>query len=356
MIEASFDGGRSAAVAGAYQHDRGQRLRMRGLPAPEELAGLDEALGDCEVTVQAQYAFTGDSQTETRLAVWSEEERVWTAAVPDIYMTRNEDVHVYVYVSYGQTQESGRAKTCYEAVFRPLSRPAPGTEVTPDQLSAWDALAQEVNLSLAGVNAAASKANAAAQTAAEAAARAGGAAQTAQQAADCLEERIAGTTATAVTLPAGSEATASIEAGDNSWQIVIGVPVGADGRPGVCEINGIAVPEDGRIELTAQDVGALAEDTALLEQRVYLADIPAAGWQAQESGAFEQSAALEGMLETDIALIDVDMTEADAGTAEALLNAWALVDRARTTDGGITLTCYRGAPQTDMRVKVEVIR
>ena len=43
MIEASFEQGRgrSAAVSGAYQYDTGQRIRMHGLPGPEELARRD---------------------------------------------------------------------------------------------------------------------------------------------------------------------------------------------------------------------------------------------------------------------------------------------------------------------------
>ena len=168
MIEASFGADRSAAVSGAYQHDRGQRLRLRGLPPPEVLAQLDE-LVDCDaVTVQAQYAFVGDSQTETRLAVWDEAQGAWTAAVPDVYMTRCEDVHVYVYVDYGQNEDGQRAKTCYEAVFRPESRPAPGDGVTPGQVNAWDALVQEVNLAIAGTNAAAASANGEATAAREA--------------------------------------------------------------------------------------------------------------------------------------------------------------------------------------------
>ena len=46
MIEASFEQGRgrSAAVSGAYQYDTGQRLRMYGLPGPDELAQRDELL------------------------------------------------------------------------------------------------------------------------------------------------------------------------------------------------------------------------------------------------------------------------------------------------------------------------
>lgn len=70
MIEASFEQAthKSAAIGGIYQYDTGQRLRMHGLPTPEELAEMDDFLVGDAVTVQAQYGYIGDSQTETRLA------------------------------------------------------------------------------------------------------------------------------------------------------------------------------------------------------------------------------------------------------------------------------------------------
>ena len=39
MIEANFESRthKNAAIAGVYQYDTGQRLRMRGLPTPDEL-------------------------------------------------------------------------------------------------------------------------------------------------------------------------------------------------------------------------------------------------------------------------------------------------------------------------------
>ena len=186
MIEASFEQGRgrSAAVSGAYQYDTGQRLRMYGLPGPDELAQRDELLSGELVAVQAQFGFAGDSQTETRLAQYDEASGAWVAAIPDTYMTQSRDVHVYVYVSYGQTEEASRAKTCYEAVFRPISRPAPGDAVTPDQVNAWDALVQEINLTLATVNTAISGANAAAERANEQSGTARTAAQEAAAAAE----------------------------------------------------------------------------------------------------------------------------------------------------------------------------
>ena len=62
MIEASFEQAthKSAAIGGIYQYDTGQRLRMHGLPTPEELAEMDDFLVGDAVTVQAQYGYIGD--------------------------------------------------------------------------------------------------------------------------------------------------------------------------------------------------------------------------------------------------------------------------------------------------------
>lgn len=167
MIEASFEAEKSnkAAVRGAYQYDTGQRLRMYGLPTPDELAQKDDFISGSTVAVQVQYGFLGDEQTETRLALYEAEKKTWLAEIPDLYMTENVPVHVYVYVSYGGTKEASRSKTCYEAVFTPEGRPAPSSHVTPAQVNAWDALVREINLTLAAVNMAESGANAAAAAA-----------------------------------------------------------------------------------------------------------------------------------------------------------------------------------------------
>ena len=184
MIHASFDdrSHKSAAIAGIYQYDTGQRLKMHGLPSPRELAERDDFLSGDAVTVQAQYGFVGDSQTETRMASYDEGSGCWTADIPDIYLTRSSTVKVFVYVGYGAAEGAGRSKTCYEGSFTPVSRPAPGTQVTPEQTNAWDALVAEVNLTLAKMNTATSGANAAAETAnvaAKAADKAAGGAESA---------------------------------------------------------------------------------------------------------------------------------------------------------------------------------
>lgn len=167
MIEASFEPrrGRETAISGVYQYDTGQRLRMHGLPTPEELAQRDDFLAGDSVVVQTQYSFAGDEQAEMRLAVYDEGSDAWLADIPDIYMARSAPVCVYIYVMYGSTETALRAKTCYEATFTPIGRPAPSTIVTPNQTNTWDILVEEINLTLAAMNAATSATNAATETA-----------------------------------------------------------------------------------------------------------------------------------------------------------------------------------------------
>ena len=240
MIEASFEQGRgrSAAVSGVYQYDTGQRLRLRGLPSPDEMLERDALLSGEAATVQAQFAYEGDSQTEPRLAAWDDELMAWLVDIPDAYLTRSETVRVYVEVYYGADENGARTKTMYEGVFRPISRPAsPGT-ATDDQLSAWETLAAEVDLVL-------STAGPAQQNAVSQAESAIAAANAAQTAADNARETAAGTqdaaaalastagalggmTVRAVTLAAGESATAEL-AGN---VLTVGIPRGADGPKG----------------------------------------------------------------------------------------------------------------------------
>lgn len=240
MIEASFDAqGRSAAASGAYQYDTGQRIRLHGLPAPEEMAEMDDFIEGDVVTVQVQYGYAGDSQTEMRLAAYDAYAGIWTAQVPDVYLRRSEDVHLYVYVSYGETEEKSRAKTMYEAVFRPIGRPAPNEAVTPDQVNAWNALVQEINLAISDTNTAQSGANAAANTAATAAETAREAAKGAQEAANAAQAEGARVqnawmqaTVSADTLEPGEAATVTLTENEGVKHLAYGIPRGRDGEKG----------------------------------------------------------------------------------------------------------------------------
>ena len=238
MLEASFNAGRSrgASISGAYQYDTGQRIRMYGLPAPDELSEMDDFLSGDVVTVQAQYAYAGDSQSEPRLCTYNEQEACWVAGVPDQYLTRSEAVSVYVYVSYGEDDTRSRSKTMYEGRFTPVSRSAPGDSVTPDQKNAWDALVGEVNLALAAIGTATSGANAAAATANTAAQSAQSAAQAASSAAEAANQMTASwanATAEVTTLDPGSDATVALgENADGAKKLSFGVPKGEKGDKG----------------------------------------------------------------------------------------------------------------------------
>lgn len=241
MLEASFDAlkTRGASISGAYQYDTGQRVKMYGLPTPQELSERDDFLSGDMVTVQAQYSHRGDAQSESRLAVYDEDEDAWFADVPDVYMTRAEPVYVYVYVMYGADAEHSRSKTMYEGRFTPIARSAPGTAVTPDQLNAWDALVAEVNLTLASMNTAISDANAATAQANAAAGKANDAADEARTAANAASSAVEGAnkwanaTASAATLEPGSEATVTVtENAQGGKHLTYGIPRGEKGEKG----------------------------------------------------------------------------------------------------------------------------
>lgn len=347
MIEASFEGmaERSAAVSGAYQYDTGQRLKMHGLPSPAELAGRDDFLSGDVVTVQAQYAFRGDSQTETRLAVYDEETETWTAAVPDRYLTRCADVQVYIYAGYGQTEEGMRAKTCYEAVFRPVSRPAPGTEVTPEQKNAWDALAQEVNLAIADVGRAASNANAQAETAKEAAERA----DRASGAAEAWLTEMDATEVTAQTLPPGSAATVTVTDQGTHRTVAFGIP---KGDPGIIRINDKVISDSGEVTLTAADVGALPDTHKAAV--FFETTLTAGGWNEYESTSLSmQLVDVEGLLETDNPVIDID---AGRGISNAIIRAWAKVAYITIKDNLLVATSLDGAIDTSIPIRLMCVR
>lgn len=230
MIEANFESRthKSAAIAGIYQYDTGQRLRMRGLPTPDELAEMDDFLTGDVVTVQAQYGYAGDSQTETRIASYDEETGCWTADIPDVYLTRSSAVKVFVYVSYGATDGESRAKTCYEGSFTPISRPAPSTQVTPSQGNAWDALVTEINLTLSKINTAISEANAAtegAKTQTEAT-------QKAVQAANTQAQRLADMDIRAQAREYGSGSTAQMADSGGKLVLTLGIERGKPGAKG----------------------------------------------------------------------------------------------------------------------------
>lgn len=239
MIEASFDrSSRQAAVSGVYQYDTGQRLRLSGLPSPDEMSEADDFLSGDLAAVQVHFGYEGDEQTAMRLAQWDDDRWCWMTDIPDEYLTRIEPVHVFVYVSHGSDENQSRGKTMYEGVFTPISRPAPSNVVSEDQLARWAALEAEVDLVLVSLNAAEQNAlgeveetNAAAKAASDAANSAQSAADRASDATARLDSVGAvwgGMTVRTTALSAGSAATATL----SGRTLTLGVPNGAKGQAG----------------------------------------------------------------------------------------------------------------------------
>ena len=251
MLEASFDPrvSRGAAIHGADQYDTGQRLRLCGLPAPDELSEADDLLGLSVAAVQVHFAYDGDAQSEPVLAQWEEDMDAWVSVVPDEYLTRAEPVRVYVYVYYGADGESERAKTMYEGVFTPRSRTAPNNVATEDQLAWWQSEEAEVQLALSAAQTATDKANAqeeatlaSAQAALDAAALTNEAADGASSAANRLTragEALSGVTMQAVTVDSSAAAQVTLSGGVQTFYIPRG-DVGPQGEQGPTGATGPA--------------------------------------------------------------------------------------------------------------------
>lgn len=250
MIEAHFDTAQSrmSAISGVYQYDTGQRLRLLGLPSPQELAGKDDFLSGDLPAVQAQFCNKGDSQAEMRLAVWNEARGSWLVDVPDELLTKPEPVYVYVYVYHGETTNDDgddiatRAKTMYEGVFTPIGRPAPNNIATPEQWEAWEVKLTEVELATATTSTAENNALAEVEATRKAAQSlekptadvlaAGDAAAAEAQAIKKMDDNWEKTTIEKTALAPGSEPKITVEKTNGVRHIVLGIPQGADGAKG----------------------------------------------------------------------------------------------------------------------------
>ena len=355
MINASFSSsGRDAAISGAFQYDTGQRLRMHGLPSPDEFLAKDEHLSGGMVTVEAQFSFMGDEKTEARPATWDAESEVWTVAVPDVYLRRYADVHLYVYVSYGQTDKEMRAKTVYEAVFRPISRPAPGGEVTENQKDEWQGFKDEINLKLTEAGTAISGANAAKEAATDAANAANAAAEKAIGDVSAYLSFLGRTDVTAERIEPYADPTVKVEKktddeGNEYTLVTFGVP------QSVVTVNDRKADDKGNIALTYDDVGALPKDHRASVE--ITAEIPSGGWTKNGNYYYKQID-VAGILASDEPIVDINITtmaDWSETAVAAMQKAWANVVKVETANGSIRAYAYK-APTAVIPIKLLCVR
>lgn len=252
LLEASFDRmSREAAIDGAYQYDTGQRLRLSGLPSPDEMGETDDFLSGNLAVVQVHFSYLGDTQAQVSLAQWDDERWCWVVRVPDEYLTRHETVNVYVVIGHGSDESGNRSKTQYEGTFTPISRPAPNNIVSEDQIERWETLESEVELALVSAQTAQENALDKVEPAHDAAQNASEATKTAQDAGKKAAEAYAKMQAvdaawadTEATQAAGSEAGAALY----GQTLALTLPTGAQGQKGA---QGLAGPSD--IDLEFKD-------------------------------------------------------------------------------------------------------
>ena len=245
MIEAYFEGG-TAAISGAYQYDTGQRLRLNGLPTPDEMNEMDDFLSGDLAVVQVHFSYPGDTQAQVSLAQWDDERWCWQVGIPDGYLTRHEAVCVHVVIGHGSDESGSRNKTRYEGVFTPISRPAPNNVISEDQTERWETLESEVELALVSAQTATENAigkvepaHNAAQNASEAAKPAQAASKAAAEAYAKMQAVDAAWADTESTQAAGSEAGAALYGQTLSLTLPTGAqgPKGAQGNAGPSDIG-----------------------------------------------------------------------------------------------------------------------
>lgn len=95
---------------------------------------------------------------------------------------------------------------------------------------------------------------------------------------------------------------------------------------------------------------------SVLKRTKYSLFFPASGWTEQQEGSFTQQVTADGVLSSDSAYVDIDMSGATVDNYSDMVDAWGMITRAQTQDGSLLLTAFDGAPEIDLTVKVEVFR
>lgn len=156
MIDVTFNG-TDTVVSNVDQYDFGQRVRIHGLPSPQDFEEYDDFIpGQTEIILEVHYYLGTDSQAICYHAQWDEENDCWMVDSPDELLEQCEPIYMAVYVKFSELL---RAKTYYHASFTPIHRASPSDRATQIQIKTWTELQEEINDAITEIDTAISNSN-----------------------------------------------------------------------------------------------------------------------------------------------------------------------------------------------------
>lgn len=178
-----------------YQYNNGQKLRIKNI--------------NDDVSVTVHYAVRGMVKPIARIAEKTND--VWISAIPNVLMAQKSPVQAFVYLVTSDT-----AQTVFEVEIPILERPMPdGYEIDDEEINNIELMIEDLKKTIVKA------------------------------------ESIANITASAKTLPSGSNATAAVTETNGQKELEFGIPMGADGKPG--GYYSPVISDDGMLSWTASD-------------------------------------------------------------------------------------------------------
>lgn len=130
---------------------------------------------------------------------------------------------------------------------------------------------------------------------------------------------------------------ATIEQGEKADSAIQGV-----------KLNGILIEPDSQKVVDVVISGGGSSSTT------YTAEI-GTNWVTAETGEYNQTVAVSGILATDNPIVDV-VLDSSKDIALQQLEAWNLISKIETSNGSITVICLEEAPTTAVPIQLKVVR
>lgn len=113
---------------------------------------------------------------------------------------------------------------------------------------------------------------------------------------------------------------------------------------------------------TAQEILGRVDDPTVdmalyaLAHRVYNLEFELSSddWQGEEA-SFTQTVSVENIKETDNPIADVGLPD-DSEEAAQATERWGCISKIETMDGQVKVTCFEDRPETDISVRLMVVR